>query len=177
MKKLLTILSLVVLFTLSSVLAEDSTDTQRFEVAQAHVAYQAAKIDVGMTTTINYIEGLGGDTSALVTIQTDFGTLSAEVETFTSLAGLRAGNEQMRDAVKEFRDTATPLVEANGGDVETLRAQIEAAVEADAEVQSAKEAFANVAESFTADRFDRHYERLQAIYDRVSAQYGTSNPD
>ncbi len=177
MKKLLTILSLVVLFTLSSVLAEDSTDTQRFEVAQAHVAFQAAKIDVGMTTTINYIQELGGDTSALVTIQSDFETLSAQVETFTSLAGLRAGNEQMRDKVKEFRDTARPLVEDNGGDVETLRANIETAVEADADVTAAKEAFASIAESFTTDRFDRHYERLQAIYDRVSAQYGTSNPE
>ncbi|MSR86077.1 hypothetical protein EXS74_01635 [Candidatus Woesearchaeota archaeon] len=177
MKKFLTILSLLVLFTLFSVLADDSEDTQRFEVAQAHVAYQAAKVSVGMDTTISYIQELGGDTTELVTIQGEYETLSAQIQTFTSISGLRAGNEQLRDKIKEFREAATTLVEDNGGDVLTLRAQIDAAVEADADVQAAKEAFSSTAQSYTTDRFDRHYERLQAIYDRISAQYGESNPD
>ncbi len=177
MKKTIITLLFVFLFTLSFVFAEENTDTRRFEVAQAHVAYQSAKVNVGMETTISYVQGLGGDTTELESIKTDFETLSSEIETFTSVSGLRAGNELLREKIIIFRNTASVLVKENGGDVEVLRADIKVNVEADANVQAAKENFASIARDFATERFDWHYAKLQAIYDRVSTRYGANSPD
>ena len=179
MKRFLTVIFGVLLLGIGSALAEESTDvsTQRLGISQASVSYQSLKIEVGMDTTISYIQGLGGDTAELETIRSDFATLADEVSGFTSLAGLRAGNAQMRDKVKEFKDAAKTLVEANGGDTATLKANIEAAVADDADVQAAQDTLASTVQSFLLDRFDKHLARLQKLYDKMSERYGESNAD
>ena len=177
MKKSILITFVILLLASSTVLADDSENTQGFEVAQTHVAYQVAKIQLGMSTTIDYIQSLGGDTLSLELIKSDFDTLSANIGTYTSLEELRAGNEDMRGKVKEFREEARTLIEENGGDIETLRGLIHDALEADTDLQDLKTRFSETAQSYLLDRFDRHYERLQGIYDRVYIRYGESNPD
>ena len=177
MKKTFFVLLTLLLLACSSVLADDSVNTQRFKVAQTHVAYQVAKIDIGMSTTITYAQSLNADVASLNRIKSDFDTLSTDIGTYTSLEALRANNEHMREKVKEFKETAQALVEENGGNIETLRGLIHTALEADTDLQALRNSFSATAQSYLLDRFDRHYERLQGIYERVSAQYGESNAD
>jgi len=180
MKKLFVLFVIALLALPAAVFAqeeESDDETRRFEVGQAHVALQTARIETGMDTAIAYIKELGGDTTALETLKTDFSALADQVVTFTSRAGLKEGAAQMRDKVKEFRELSADLVEANGGSVDELKTRITTAHEESTDVDEAKSALATTVSDWLLGKFDRHYENLQRLYTRAEERFGESNPE
>ena len=164
MKKLFTIFC-VLLLALPLAVADLGPDMKEknLEVAQLHVDWQELRILVGMQTTIQYVDELGGDTTNLESLRDSFQSLADE--TVSTRDELTALNSEKREVTSSFKEDAVSQVTDLGGDLDVLRERIESARDESPDVQAAKEAFVAKMQEVILGRVDLHLERMQDLID------------
>jgi hypothetical protein len=151
MKKSLIILIALFLLTLTLVTASVE------EIKDTRYDWRTTQKEVTIPLSIEYIEGIGGNTEELVVLQTDFNTKVSE----------RAPAQELKVIINEARTIIKAESAANGGDLEELRATLDAALESDENVLAAFETYKDALRSHASDRFHKHADRMQRVVDRA----------
>jgi cobalamin biosynthesis protein CobT len=169
LKNFLAILCLLLL-ALPVVIADEETDaTFRFEIAQARVELQTVTLgEVAMPAAIEYLGDLGVDTSELEELKTEFLALAENVQTFTSKAGLREGNQQMRTIVKSFKESSKLLAEEVSS-IEELKTAVTDAITNDSDglILEAKNNLSVALHDFTLDKHGRLASKMAKLLDLI----------
>ncbi|MDP3564665.1 MAG: hypothetical protein Q8R70_09265, partial [Methanoregula sp.] len=99
-------------------------------VRQAHVAWLAAKEDVGMQAAIAYVQSVNGSTAKLSIINENFRKSLASVAKAESHEALDVIMQDFRMSTQSFRDETTVQMKASNGKPGDLRESMQSALAA-----------------------------------------------
>lgn len=127
-------------------------------VQQADLAYLAAKEATGMQATIRYIAARNGSTAVL----TGIADRTRETAGLTGMAGSSGAHlEDLRELTRQFRDETNRQMIAVNGSPETLRAEVQAAVDGSDALKQLLDTYWTERESAELSDFDERVTRNQ----------------
>jgi hypothetical protein len=125
-----------------------------FAVRQAHLAFLAAKEEVGMQTTIRYIALRNGSTGTLSALMVSTHTSVLAISSAGSDSVLDSELESLRDITSLFRKETDIQMTAIDGNPDELRAKVLSSVECSSELQLLQDKYWRVREKTELADFD-----------------------
>jgi hypothetical protein len=140
----------------------------QFAVRQAQLAYLTVKEEVGMQATIRYIASRNGSTGTLsaLMIKTDSSALA--ISSAGSDARLDSELENLRGITRQFRQETDLRMKAVNGNPDTLRSEVQTAVEGSSELQLLLDKYWRVRENTELADFDTRVTRASETLGTLS---------
>jgi hypothetical protein len=171
MKKILAMLCLFLLAVPVVFASESEDNTARFEIGQARVEVLASTMVVRMDTVLDLLNEAGANQETidqLDTIRNEFSELAETVSDFTSRAGLKEGNQELRELVTDFRETAKDSMQTLDLDRSSIKLAVNEAIKNSKEVSDARDNFAEVSHDIILQRYNVHLTKMSKVLDRIS---------
>jgi len=128
-------------------------------VRQAHVAWLAAKEEVGMQATIAYVASINGSATTLSTIHENFRKSQTNVGMADSHEALDAILQDFRGITQSFRDETAVQMKASNGIPGELRASMQSALAASTSMRSLDDQYWDTRKKTDLADFDLRVER------------------
>jgi len=133
----------------------------QFAVRQAHLAYLAAKEEVGMQAMIRYIASSNGSTGTLTSLMGKADTSARVISSTGSDTVLDSELENLRGITLSFRGETDQQVQVIGGNPDELRANVLSAVDGSSQLQQLLDNYWQVRETTELADFDLRVTRAQ----------------
>ncbi len=143
-------------------------------VRQAQLAYLAVKEEVGMQATIRYIASRNGSTGTLKTLMVKTDTEAVAISSAGSDTVLDAGLENLRGLTRSFRGETDLQMKAVHGNPDTLRTEVQAAVDGSSELQLLLDKYWRVRENTELSDFDQRVNRARGTLNVVENGHETA---
>jgi len=121
---------------------------------QAHVTWLAAKQEVGMQATVDYLASINGSTATLASTLEDFQRTADRIPTLSTPEGLDLIQRDLRTITRTFREETCVRMEAAGGNQSDLVAAVHAAGETSPYVKALRDRYWQVRMIAELDAFD-----------------------
>ena len=133
----------------------------QFAVQQAHLAYLTVKEEVGMQATIRYIASCNGSTGTLSALMVRTDTSALAISSAGSAPVLDSELENLRSITRSFRQETDLQMRVINGDPDTLRTEVQSAVEGSPGLQVLLDKYWRVRENTELADFDIRIIRAQ----------------
>jgi hypothetical protein len=140
----------------------------QFPVRQAHLAYLAAKEEVGMQETIRYLESRNGSKGTLSSLLAGTEMSALALSKSGSEGELDRELENLRSLARSFRDETDLQMTAASGNPEELRIIIQAAVERNRNLEQLTDRYWLVREKSELASFDQRVLRARVTLGNLS---------
>jgi hypothetical protein len=140
----------------------------QYVVRQAHLAYLAVKEEVGMRATIRFIAARKGSTGTLTNLMEMTDTAADTITSTGSDAVLDSELENLRDITRSFRGETDLQMRVVNGNPDTLRTEVQSAVNGSPELQLLLDKYWQVRENSELADFDQRVGRAQGTLGTLS---------
>ena len=113
----------------------------QLNIRQAHIAWLAAKEEVGMQATLAYITSVNGSATTLLTIHQNFTKTQRDVGRADSPEALEALLQDFRGITQSFRNETAVQMQASRGNPADLRQSMQLALAASSSVKSSEDQY------------------------------------